>query len=294
MTSETSSRTLCLYHNDADGRASAAIVRRALGPEVSLCEMKYGDSLPLEEILVSDHIIIVDFSLPRDDMERLATYHRLTWIDHHKTAIEEMADLAQAWPGVRDTSEAACVLTWRYFFPEQPLPRAIALIGDRDIWRWAYEDTGAFNEGLFQLNTNPHNDRLWQPLLDDAAQRVDEIIAHGSILRDARLRGIENSVGKYGYEVSFEGYRTLAINMRGSGDLGEQIRNHGYDIAYCYIEQMQEGELVTYVTLYSNSVDVSKIAKKFGGGGHAGAAGFHFKRSGAPFPPDAKVSLGKK
>jgi len=45
--------TLCIYHNDADGRASAAIVRRALGHDVTLYEMKYGDSLPLEELLQS-------------------------------------------------------------------------------------------------------------------------------------------------------------------------------------------------------------------------------------------------
>ncbi len=284
-------KTLCIYHNDADGRSSAAIVRRALGPEVVLCEMKYGDSLPLEDILVSEHIIIVDFSLPREDMERLAAYHKITWIDHHKTALEEMGDLAADWPGIRDTSEAACVLTWRYFFPETPVPRAITLIGDRDIWRWAHAETGAFNEGLFQLNTNPYNDRLWQPLLDDDKDLVAELIAHGGILRDARLRGIESSVARYGYEVEFEGYRTLAINLRGSGDLGEQIRNHGYEIAYCYVETVHENELITYVTLYSNTVDVAAIAQRFGGGGHAGAAGFHFKRQGSPFPPNSQVAF---
>ena len=31
------------------------------------------------------------------------------------------------------------------------------------------------------------------------------------------------------------------------------------------------------VSLYSTSVDVSEIAKKYGGGGHKGASGFHCK-----------------
>lgn len=281
--------TLCIYHNDTDGRASAAIVRRALGSDVAMCEMKYGDSFPLDEILVADHIIIVDFSLPREDMQRLAAYHQFTWIDHHKSAIEEMSDISDDWPGVRQTDEAACVLTWRYFFPDKPIPRAVVLIGDRDIWRWDERETGAFNEGLYQLNTNPYNTKLWKPLLNNDRALVKEIIDRGSILREARLRNIQSATARYGFVVNFEGHRTLAVNLRGSGDLGEHIRNCGYEIAYCYIDNLVDGDLFTFVSLYSKEVDVAKIAQRFGGGGHRGAAGFHFKRESAPFPAEADV-----
>ena len=64
----------------------------------------------------------------------------------------------------------------------------------------------------------------------------------------------------------------------------------GYDVGYCYVDKVSEGQLMTYVTLYSETVDVSQIAQKFGGGGHAGAAGFHFPRGGEPFHPRASVS----
>jgi oligoribonuclease NrnB/cAMP/cGMP phosphodiesterase (DHH superfamily) len=281
--------TLCIYHNDTDGRTSAAIVRRSLGRDVVMCEMKYGDSFPLDEVLVADHIIIVDFSLPREDMQRLAAYHQFTWIDHHQSAIEEMSDISEDWPGTRQTNEAACVLTWRYFFPDKPIPRAVVLIGDRDIWRWDERETGAFNEGLYQLNTNPYNTKLWKPLLDDDRVLVKEIIERGSILREARLRNIQSATARYGFVVIFEGHRTLAVNLRGSGDLGEHIRNCGHEIAYCYIDNLVDGELYTFVSLYSNEVDVAKIAQRFGGGGHRGAAGFHFKRESAPFPAEADV-----
>ena len=205
--------TLCIYHNDTDGRASAAIVHRALGPDIAMCEMKYGDSFPLDEVLFADHIIIVDFSLPREDMERLAAYHQFTWIDHHKSAIEELGDISEDWPGVRQTGEAACVLTWQYYFPDKPIPRAVVLIGDRDIWRWDERETGAFNEGLYQLNTNPYNTKLWKPLLDDDSALVNEIIERGSILREARLRNIQSATARYGFRVIFEGHRTLAVNL---------------------------------------------------------------------------------
>jgi oligoribonuclease NrnB/cAMP/cGMP phosphodiesterase (DHH superfamily) len=283
--------TLCLHHNDADGRACGAIVRRALGKEVNLYEMDYGDSLPLDLIVIADHILIVDFSLPKEEMEKLATYHKFTWIDHHKSALEEMDGTADGWAGVRDTSEAACVLTWQYFYPGLPVPRAVTLIGDRDIWRWAEKDTGAFNEGLYQRYTRPYNDDLWVPLLNDDPEMLAQLIDSGGNIRDARLREIRRSTTRYSFEANFEGYRTLVINQRGSGDLGSQIRNLGYEIGYCYVDKISEGQLMTYVTLYSDNVDVSQIAQKFGGGGHVGAAGFHFPRGDSPFHPNAVVTI---
>jgi oligoribonuclease NrnB/cAMP/cGMP phosphodiesterase (DHH superfamily) len=283
-------KTLCLHHNDADGRACGAIVRRALGVGVTLYEMDYGDTLPLDLILVADHILIVDFSLPKDEMVKLATYHQFTWIDHHKSSLDEMDGTAESWAGVRDTSEAACVLTWRYFFPNQPVPKAITLIGDRDIWRWAEQHTGAFNEGLHQHYTRPNNDVLWNPLLDDDPEALANLIELGSNIREARLREIRRAAARYSFAVTFEGYRTLVINVRGSGDLGAHIRTMGYEIGYCYVDKVSEGQLMTYVTLYSDSVDVSVLAQKFGGGGHAGAAGFHFPRGGTPFHPEAEVT----
>jgi len=41
-------------------------------------------------------------------------------------------------------------------------------------------------------------------------------------------------------------------------------------------------------------VDVSVIAKRYGGGGHAGAAGFSFLRGATPFPPSSQVEWDTK
>jgi oligoribonuclease NrnB/cAMP/cGMP phosphodiesterase (DHH superfamily) len=283
-------KTLCVHHNDVDGCASAAIVRRALGSQISMQEINYGDLVPWEIVAEMDRVVIVDFSLPRSEMQRIAQGRDLIWIDHHISALEELAGLSPSWPGLRDTGEAACVLTWRYFFPEIPLPRAVVLIGDRDVWRWAEEDTGSFDEGLHQKDTDPENDALWRPLLDDDPQAVSQLIAQGSVLREARLRAIHLEVDRYGFPATFEGYSTLVINRRGNGDLGETIRQSGYELAYCYVDNFQNGKLMTFVTLYSSDVDVSEIARKFGGGGHPGASGFSFERGAFPFPPGAEFS----
>jgi oligoribonuclease NrnB/cAMP/cGMP phosphodiesterase (DHH superfamily) len=282
---------LCIYHNDADGRASAAIVRHALGEDVQLHQTNYDEPIPWELINHSHHVVIVDFSLSRSDMVQIASRSQLTWIDHHISAINELEDISNNWSGIHETNEAACVLTWKYYFPEKQVPRAIILIGDRDIWKLAESDSKPFAEGFRQLNSHPENDQLWTQLFENNIQLISQIIDRGRILYNARIDDLERIVSRYGFPVKLEGHKTLAINHRGSGDLGQLIRDIGYKIAYCYIDGVQNDKLVTFVTLFSDQVDVSEIARKFGGGGHRGAAGFTMEQDHPPFPPDANIFL---
>jgi oligoribonuclease NrnB/cAMP/cGMP phosphodiesterase (DHH superfamily) len=295
---------ICFHHNDADGRASAAIVRYALGREVQFIESDYGTtSIPWEAVSQADTIVVVDFSFPAAEMKRLAegrtgpvaagVHAGFIWIDHHKSALAELAGIAddwsRPWPGIRDLSEAACVLTWRYFFPDRPVPRAVVLVGDRDIWRWAEADTGAFNESLYNQDHRPENDAFWRPLLENDAATLNRMITEGARLREIKLKSVRRLVNARGFEVQFERYRTLVINAVGNGDIGQYGREQGYEMVYCYVDEMQAGLLKTSVTLFSDQLDVSLIARRYGGGGHAGAAGFSFPRASTPFPPGSDV-----
>jgi oligoribonuclease NrnB/cAMP/cGMP phosphodiesterase (DHH superfamily) len=289
------SDTICFHHNDEDGRASGAIVRYALGRNVQLFDADYDDrTIPWDLISNTSRIIVVDFSFPRQDMQRMAAGREFIWIDHHKSALTELSDAAKDWPGIRDLSEAACVLTWNYFFPGRPVPRAIILIGDRDIWRWAEEDTGAFGEGLHVRDTRADNDALWVPLLEEHPAMMKKIVNEGRRLREIRLAEIEEMLEQRGFEVEFEGHRTLVINASGNGDLGQRGRDLGYELIYCYEDQMQGNKLTTNVTLFSRQADVSAIARRYGGGGHANAAGFSFPRRTTPFPAKADVKWIRK
>lgn len=279
---------LCLYHNDMDGRCSAAIVRRKYADSVILHAIDYGDPIPWERIERVWGVIIVDFSLPKADMLKIESMTSLTWIDHHKTSLSELGDLSHL-QGLRALDRAGCVLTWQTFFPEDPLPLPVMYIGDRDIWAHDHEETRPFGEGIYHEQTNPMNDSLWRPLLDDDAQAVAELLERGNVLYNAALTRGRRLIAAKGFAITFEGHPTLALNTPGTGDLGELIRQQGYAIGYCYSEKEQNGKLTTSVTLYSDSVDVSEIAKKFGGGGHPGASGFSFVRNGTPFPNGSSV-----
>lgn len=281
---------LCFYHDDMDGRCSAAIVRRALGESVNLIPMDYGDLIPWDLVEQAQEIIIVDFSFTLQDMERVNSLAELTWVDHHITALTELESLNDV-PGIRSVEKAGCVLTWNTFFPDVPVPTAVLYIGDRDIWKHEYPDTRPFGEGLYHEKNDPENDQVWAPLLDEDRDVLQGLIARGNILYTARLMRIERIVSAKGYELEFDGHFTLALNVSGTGDHGEMIRQGGYDIGYCYSESMQNGRLMTFVTLYSSTIDVSEIAKKYGGGGHKGAAGFSFQREGTPFPNGSHIVL---
>lgn len=284
--------TICFHHNDPDGHASGAIVRYALGREIVLIESDYEKTLiPWEKVQRADRVIVTDFSFPVNDMLRLAEGREFIWIDHHKSAILEFSEIGRDWGGIRDQSEAACVLTWKYFFPDRPVPLPIMLIGDRDIWRWAEADTGPFNEILYNQDHRADNDTFWKPLLENDQAILKRMIEEGTRLRDIKLRNVNRLMEARSFEVRFERYRTLAINTSGNGDIGNYGCSRGYEIVYCYRDEMQPDGLATVVTLFSDKVDVSVIAKKYGGGGHAGAAGFSFPRGATPFPPNSAVHL---
>jgi oligoribonuclease NrnB/cAMP/cGMP phosphodiesterase (DHH superfamily) len=288
-------KSICFHHNDLDGHASGAIVRYALGDAVTLIESDYdGTPIPWDLVEGAEQVIVTDFSFPVADMQRLAKGRELVWIDHHKSAIAEFAGIADRWPGIRDVSEAACVLTWKYFFPQRPVPKAVILVGDRDSWRWAEKDTGPFNESLYNRDHDADNDTFWKPLLEDDPSTLEKMIGEGVWLRQINLRHVDRMMEARSFEVRFEGYRTLAVNTRGNGDVGHYGRDRGYEIVYTYVDEMQVGGLTTVVTLYSDQVDVSVIATRYGGGGHAGAAGFSFLRGATPFPPGSQVEWDTK
>ena len=282
---------LCLHHTDADGLCSGAIVRHKFGDAVELHAIDYSYPIPWDKIKAAETVIIVDFSLPKNDMLKIlrAKKDKFLWIDHHISAMRETADIDNL-NGLRDIEEAACVLTWMYFFPDQDVPHAVRLIGDRDIWRFAYDETKDFCEGLYPAETTAGDDSLWKPILHDDQATIDKFIEHGKILFNARLKEIERRVKSSGLKTTFRGYKTMTINTSSSGDLGHYICGMGYDVAYVYSDIVIDGELHCKVTLYSDNVDVSALAKAEGGGGHKGAAGFRFIRTTrSPFPANASA-----
>jgi len=186
--------SLCVFHRaDYDGVCSAAIVKKFVpdcelygidygdpfpwgkvmdGPQVSAAELEAGSGLPRRQVYM------VDFSLPPDEMKRLNEVSDLTWIDHHKSAIEACrAVLPADLPGLRLSSKAACELVWGWFeedccaddaahpfvpdfhiprrFCTCSLPEAVRLLGRYDVWDTENPDWPRIEAFQFGMRAKP-------------------------------------------------------------------------------------------------------------------------------------------
>lgn len=79
---------------------------------------------------------------------------------------------------------------------------------------------------------------------------------------------------KLGFETEFEGVKFFAVNLgHCNSEYFKSLPEGEYD---GFMPFSFNGDLFT-VSMYSKTVDVSEIAKKYGGGGHKGASGFQCK-----------------
>ena len=267
------------FHSDLDGRCAGAIACRALrdqnkGAKVELIELDYKDEIVVKEINPYEQVIIVDFSFKPEVMEKvLLLTKNIVWIDHHKTAFEYK--YSEELRGIRDNKFSGCELTWKYFYGKKEMPRAVELIGDKDKWAWKFgEHTANFNMGMKLYDHQPE-DKIWNRLFGLGAYfrlaEVSDIIEEGKICIKFRDQFCKDYAKSYGFETVFENYKcfALGIYMFGSEAFGDRMKKYDICLSYEYVGDSW------IVGLYSiKDIDVSKIAQKYGGGGHTKAAGF--------------------
>jgi len=263
-----------------DGKCSAAIVRKVYKEssfsenQMEFIEMSYKDEFPFEKIKEDEEIVIVDFSLQKPgEFKKLAQKtSNLLWIDHHKTAIDDFESMGLK--GIRKDGVAACELTWEYFFPDIPTPQVVKFLGDYDVWKFAYgEDTNKLQVGIQLYDTDPASSE-WSNWLSPCYFPNREI-CDGTTALKYRDNKFAELVSGYSYTTSLEGHTAIACNScQRTSQLFNSI-NEDYDLMLVYIHD----GLQWTVSVYSihDEIDCSAIAKKYGGGGHKGAAGFQCK-----------------
>lgn len=283
---------LIFYHSaDLDGHCSGAIVKMAR-PDAKLIGIDYGEDFPWDMVNSDTKVYMVDFSLqPAEDMIRLNEVSDLIWIDHHKSAIEANPTTIA---GQRHNKFATCELCWQYFFSTKETPRTVYLLGRYDVWdkdhpEWQSEIL-PFQYGFRDHfdNTDPKSGKelSWEALLtvNDPLFVTDIILKGKHVLRKAAVSN-KQCVERLAYPVKFEGLNAIACNKGLTNSrLFDSVWNEiKHDIMITYVHV--RGKYWT-VSLYSTKpdVDVSVIAKKYGGGGHKGAAGFQCQE--LPFKRD--------
>ncbi len=197
----------------------------------------------------------------------LTTAKKLLCLDHHVTNTEEYTWLINI-PEASSTAE----VVWKHLHPEK-VSKACA----QALYTGIVHDTGVFQYS----NTSPETLRI-------AAALMEKEIGHTELLERTYFEKTyeENQVLGRALLESFLLYdgkviisviksRTLrfyGITEKQMDGIVEQLRNtQGVEVAVF----MYEKEWLTYkVSLRSkHQIDVSKVAKHFGGGGHVRAAG---------------------
>ena len=279
---------IIFHHGDPDGWCAAAIVNmwvsqnmKSLKPDrVEFREMQYKDNPDFSDI-GNELVVIVDFSFKPDVFRKLQERTKnIIWCDHH-TSCKDYDYAKEDIPGIRDFNNpclAGCELAWKHFIGTD-IPWGVELLGDYDAFRLEHDpECFQFFEGLKTLDNNPKSD-IWYRIFKDM-EYVEHIIEIGKTIIKYRDLYVNDMYKNYSYETEIDGHKAIALNLYrfGSAAFGEHFKKYPICIAYIH-----DGHQYT-VSLYSdNKVDVSKVAQKYGGGGHEGAAGFVCDSDDLPF-----------
>lgn len=272
----------CFYHTDLDGKCAAAIVFcsqvwmyqdgvTALNPE--MIAINYNDTLDLKTILPNEQIWIVDFSFKPEVMEGLLKITQdIIWIDHHKTAMEYKYSKELA--GIRDNNFSGCELTWKYIYPNIPMPKIVEMLGRYDVWDFSKygEDLNKLQAGIRLFDHNPES-LNWVEWFKSYADLNKELEGGYFALRYRNNQAV-SLIKAWSFWAQFEGYKAICCNAGSvSSQLFDSVKED-YDLMIPFVF---DGKQWT-VSLYTKKeIDCSEIAKKYGGGGHKKAAGFQCK-----------------
>lgn len=256
---------LCIYHsNCADGFGAAWVVRKALG-DIKFHAGVYQQTPP---DVSGDDVVMVDFSYKRDTLLEMAkTANSILILDHHKSAAEDLVNLPSNVIAKFDMNHSGAMLAWNHFFPEQKPPVLLLHIEDRDLWRFALKNTREIQANLFSY---PYDFKIWDNLM---AMEAEQLAADGAAIERKHNKDIKELLGVTTREMIIGGYRVPVANLPYTmvSDAAQELAK-GAPFAACYWDT--PSGRVFGLRSNADGIDVSEIAKQYGGGGHRNSAGF--------------------
>lgn len=261
----------CFYHRqDLDGQCSGAIIYDKYRSICDLIGINYGESFPWDTIKNGETIFIVDFSLPREEMQKLDSVAHFIWIDHHDTAIQEMKGLDIK--GIQRNGTGACALVWEYEHTI-PVPEGVKLLAQYDVWNHTNPKTLPFQYAMGLEYTFPDAD-IWESVFNSDSIWILKMVNNGKLLQKKIEKDNNSYVKAYGFKTEFEGYSAIAVNR---GMVNSKIFDsieEDYDIMMTFAFH-RDGNWKFSLYTDKDYIHCGEIAKKYGGGGHKQAAGFH-------------------
>jgi hypothetical protein len=268
---------VCYFHAGCpDGFGAAWSVWRAWGTDARYVPRGH-DGDPPRRAHAGGTVVFVDIAPDNEYLRQLADEAaHVVVLDHHWSARERYA----ADPGVEnliadgghqvvfDLGYSGAVLAWRHFHPDQPVPPLLAYVQDQDLWHWALPRSEEVNAAI---GSHERDFAVWDAL---AERTPDDLAREGEpILRAQRIEIVRALTTAHPIAVGDR--RVEAVNaLQNRSHLGHELAKRaafGHPIGLVY---RVTGRTVD-ASIYSiGDVDVSAIARRYGGGGHRNASGF--------------------
>lgn|SRR5574344_271719 len=278
------------HHTDMDGYTAASIV--LIGEDktdTSCCTgINYGPDVAqlFEEVEPGEKVYIVDYSFTDKTSYQLdilvSKGCKVIWLDHHISSLNFIHSgflYNEIITGEIDTSNSGAYLAYKYFFPDQEVPEYIELVSDYDTFHNKMTPRSSyFKLGYDMLKKNARFEILNELYLestrgdrdDKGFSTKDYLIDSGRVIKTYIDADNESYLNSYAYESTLDGHKVLVVNKStNSWIFGNKI--HEYPLVCVWAS---DGKVFHYSIYSDDKVDCSKIAEKFGGGGHPGAAGF--------------------
>lgn len=297
-------KTVVMYHSHCfDGSMAAAAAVEAIrdgrldcDEETGLIPIAYKDATR-ETFFLEDgkspfskaqfygaqRYIFVDFCPKAQVVEDLIDMgYEVVILDHHKTAQEDVRFLEKL-TGLDlnfDMSKSGARMAWEYFrkgsWDEGTVPRLVLHVEDRDLWNWEIEGT---REAIAWLSAEAvtNSPQSYLDAVHAFAVGPEVCIKAGAYICKEMDAQIKKIAAGFRY-LSFEGFgRGIVVN---ASCYQSEVCQYLYDrhdvpfvIAY-HLNQRNEVALsFRSKEGAAHSIDVSSLARNFGGGGHKHASG---------------------
>ena len=298
----TTGKVKLFTHTDLDGVGCAILAKMYYGPtleieycnyeEINTAVMRFLTAANLEEYQT---ILITDISVDIKTANYINNVapNKVILLDHHKSA-KHLNEFT--WAKVTETDDSGVKicgtallydrisveypqLTRSYFSTK--VKELVSLINKYDTWLWAEE--GDFTpkklNNLFQiLGRDPFIDKIMRCIKESEAL-ITKADAYLLEVEEARVDRYINDKNQKLIKRELLGYHVGIVFAESHiSELGNKLCDLNRDIDFVIIIDMSRNE-ISYRTI--KDIDLSAIAKKFGGGGH-------LKSAGSPIPAYVK------
>ena len=263
-------KTFVVYHaNCIDGFGAAFSAWKALGDSVEYIPLNHYDPIP--KFPRGSTIYCIDFCFKRHEILSLIDHSKVIILDHHLSELEAVKDLIHNFshPNLEikfDLDKSGAILAWEYWHKEAA-PDYFAFIEDRDLGRYALKETMDLTAVLMLY---PKDFATWNDL---SKQRL---LTEGPIFKRLQDQIMRETLERH-HMAFISGQWVPVVNSTCfwsdiTFELLKMYPQAPFVAAYYAVDG--ERQKWSLRSPKGSNVDVSKISKEYGGGGHKHSGGF--------------------